>query len=162
MPDGLKGLQDSGELHFVTFSCYGREKYLANDTAKEVFEFSLETMRQKYEFEVVGYVIMPEHVHLLLSEPVAANLAQALQAVKISVSKRLPEKPFWQRRYYDFNVYTTGKQMEKLRYMHRNPVERGPVAEADHWKWSSQYFYATGLQRTVQVSPEGETFGRAR
>ena len=62
MPLGLKRFQESGDLHFVTFSCYGRKPHLADDAAKDTFEFSLEKMRQKCGFVVVGYVVMPEHV----------------------------------------------------------------------------------------------------
>jgi putative transposase len=159
MPSGLHRFQQCGDLHFVTFSCYGRMPHLAEFAAKETFEFSLEKMRQEYRFAVVGYVVMPEHVHLLLTEPAEACLAAALQAIKISVSKRLTAKPFWQRRYYDFNVYTTGKRAEKLGYMHRNPVTRGLVGAPEDWKWSSHDYYASGLLRTVQVGPEWKISG---
>jgi putative transposase len=151
MPVGLKRIQDRGDLHFVTFSCYDRRPYLAVSTAKEAFEFSLERMRRNYGFKIVGYVVMPEHVHLLLSEPPDGTLAQSLQALKISTAKRRTEKPFWQRRYYDFNVYTTVKITEKLGYMHRNPVVRGLVDEPEEWKWSSHKFYESGHLRTVQI-----------
>ncbi len=86
---------------------------------------------------------MPEHVHLLVSEPERATLAVALQALKQSVARRLiAHSPhFWQARYYDFNVYTRKKRVEKLRYMHRNPVKRGLVQEPQDWPWSS--FFVT-------------------
>jgi putative transposase len=159
MPSGLKRSQKCGDLHLITFSCYGRKPHPAELAAKETFEFSLEKMRQEYRFAVVGYVVMPEHVHLLLTEPAEERLAAALQALKISVSKRLTAKPFWQRRYYDFNVYTTGKRAEKLGYMHRNPVTRGLVEAPEDWKWSSHHYYASGLLRTVQVGPEWKISG---
>ena len=108
-------------------------------------------MRDRYGFAVIGYVVMPEHVHLLLSEPAEGTLARSLQAVKISVAKHLLEKPFWQLRYYDFNVYTSGKQVEKLDYMHRNPVTRGLVEAPEDWKWSSHLYYATGVRGTIQL-----------
>jgi putative transposase len=151
MPVGLKRIQDRGDLHFVTFSCYDRHPYLAEPTAREIFEFSLERIRCAYGFKVIGYVVMPEHVHLLLSEPPERTLAQSLQALKISAAKRRPEKPFWQRRYYDFNVYTTPKITEKLGYMHSNPVARGLVDEPEEWKWSSHQFYECGQLRTVHI-----------
>jgi putative transposase len=106
MPVGLKRFQETGDLHFVTFSCYDRKPYLTENAAKETFEFCLEKMHEQYHFAMVGYVVMPEHVHLLVGEPSEVGMARILQAIKISVSKRLPEKPFWQRRYYDFNVYS--------------------------------------------------------
>jgi putative transposase len=77
---------------------------------------------------------MPEHVHLLVSEPLKGTLARALQALKLSVAVQRRERPFWQRRYYDFNVFTEEKRVEKLRYMHRNPVVRGLVARPEDWE----------------------------
>ena len=73
---------------------------------------------------------MPEHVHLLISEPDRAKLSLALQMLKQNVARRLREVeggPFWQPRYYDFNVWSEAKRIEKLRYIHRNPVRRGLV-----------------------------------
>jgi putative transposase len=94
---------------------------------------------------------MPEHVHLLLTEPDAVPLSKALQALKVSVSMRSPQSPFWQRRYYDFNVFTEAKHIEKLRYVHRNPVHRGLVTRPEEWPWSSFMHHATGLVGIVEV-----------
>ena len=70
---------------------------------------------------------MPEHIHLLMSEPQNGALASAIQAIKQSVSRKFltADGSFWQERYYDFNVFTHKKHVEKLRYLHRNPVTRG-------------------------------------
>jgi putative transposase len=122
MPKNLIRYQQSGDLHFITFSCYQRQTYLASPEALCLFEKSLEAMRLRYDFWVTGYVVMPEHVHLLISEPQQIPLSKALQALKLSVAVRRPERPFWQARYYDFNVFSEKKQIEKLRYSHRNPV----------------------------------------
>ena len=88
---------------------------------------------------------MPEHVHLLISESEQATLATAIQALKQSVSRTLALRagqPFWQQRYYDFNVWSERKRIEKLRYMHRNPVKRGLVEKPEDWEWSSFRHYA--------------------
>jgi hypothetical protein len=58
----------------------------------------------------------------------------------------------WQRRFYDFNVWTERKRIEKLRYMHRNPVKRGLVAEPDQWTWSSFLAYLYGEPGPVRVN----------
>ena len=87
---------------------------------------------------------MPEHVHLLVNESTNVILSKAVQALKLSVSVRLTERPFWLGRYYDFNVFSERKRVEKLRYMHRNPVKRGLVSEPDGWTWSSFHHYSTG------------------
>jgi putative transposase len=138
-------------LHY--FSCYGREPYLSESSAKDTFEFCLEKMHRHYRFALAGYVVMPEHVHLLIGEPTEVELAVVLQALKISVSKRRPEKPFWHRRYYDFNVFSFGKQTEKIDYMHPNPIGRGLVENAAEWRWSSYQYYASGTSRTVKITP---------
>src|SRR5690348_1658147 len=67
MPTGLRRYQQSGDLHFVT--CHRRLAYLGSATARGLFERSLEVIRRRYRFFVTGYVVMPEHVHLLVSEP---------------------------------------------------------------------------------------------
>jgi putative transposase len=100
---------------------------------------------------------MPEHVHLLVTEPESSPLATAVQALKQSVSRtlalRAPE-PFWQARYYDFNVWSNKKRIEKLRYMHRNPVVRGLVERPGDWAWSSFLHYATGADGAVEIDSE--------
>ena len=97
---------------------------------------------------------MPEHVHLLVSEPERASLAVALQMLKQNVSHELNEHataPFWQPRYYDFNVYRDKKLMEKLDYMHQNPVQRGLVTRPGDWTWSSARHYSTGEEGAVEI-----------
>jgi putative transposase len=108
---------------------------------------------------------MPEHVHLLISEPKKGTPSTVLQMLKQRVSQKLRKKlrdacekklplvfpesvenprSFWQARFYDFNVYTNGKKREKLEYMHRNPVTRGLVEHPGDWPWSSCSFYTKG------------------
>ncbi len=96
---------------------------------------------------------MPEHVHLLISEPQRETLARALQALKQSVARRLigEQRHFWQARYYDFNVWTEKKRIEKLRYMQRNPVARGLVERPEDWAWSSYRHYVTGGEGAVEI-----------
>ena len=133
--------QQSGQFHFLTFSCYRRRPYLSTVAAMELFEDALERVRLRYFFVVAGYVIMPEHVHLLVNEPRRVLLSKAIQALKLSVSVRSRERPFWQAHYYDFNVHNEIKRVEKLRYIHRNPVRRGLVEKPEDWQWSSFRHY---------------------
>ena len=149
MPLGLKRYQQEGDDHFITFSCHHRKPYLNTPTSRDIFLDSLERTRSHYQFEVLGYVVMPEHVHLLVSEPPDDLLSKALQALKISASRRLTERPFWQARYYDFNVFTRDKRIEKLKYMHRNPVKRCLVTQPEDWHWSSYRHYL--LEEPTQV-----------
>ena len=162
MPKSLVRYQQTGHLHFVTFSCYRRQPHLGRASARDLFEQSLETMRLRYDFFVSGYVVMPEHVHLLVSEPGKALLAKALQALKLSVAVQLRERPFWQARYYDFNVYTSRKRIEKLRYIHRNPVQKELCARAEDWPWSSFRHFATGCEGPVEIESEWTTRKREK
>ena len=133
----------------------------------------LERVRRRYHFAVVGYVVMPEHVHLLLGEPERGNPSVVMQALKQGFARRLlrqrrstvdprqgklarsasiEEEHVWQHRFYDFVVFTERKRVEKLRDMHRNPVKRGLVLEPQQWRWSSFCDYAEGRQGPVLVN----------
>jgi putative transposase len=103
---------------------------------------------------------MPEHVHLLVSEPRAGSLAAAIKALKLSVALRRSERPFWQARYYDFNVWAAEKEIEKLKYIHRNPVTRGLAEKPDDWPWSSYRHYATGFTGVVEIESTWTAYRR--
>jgi putative transposase len=160
MPYGLKRYQQSKQSHFVTFSCYHRMPHLRDERLRDLFLESLERMRRKYRFRMYGYVVMPEHVHVLVSEPETELLATAIQALKISVARRATiagakrDIPFWQKRYYDHNVRTHKSFVDKLRYMHRNPVKRGLVDKPEDWKWSSFRHYATSEIGPVEIESQ--------
>ena len=74
MPWGFKRYQQTRQLHFVTFTCYHRKPLLDDPQTRDLFVLTLETVREWYGYWLVGYVVMPEHVHLLLSEPERKNL----------------------------------------------------------------------------------------
>jgi putative transposase len=105
-------------------------------TSKQTFEDAVERVRRRFELCVYGYVVMPEHVHLLIGEPRRGTLADALKSLKQGVSRRLigEAEHFWQKRYYDFNVRNHRKFVEKLRYIHRNPVKRGLCERPEDWE----------------------------
>jgi len=157
MPSGLKRFQHDGGLHFITFSCYRRLAYFGSPSVCALFENALETVRTRYRLAVLGYVVMPEHVHLLVSEPARGTLARTIQALKLSVAVRCTPRPFWQARYYDFNTHSAKKVTEKLDYIHRNPVARGLVTKPADWPWSSYRHYLTGERGAV----ESESFWTA-
>lgn len=176
MPWGLTRFQRSGQSHFVTFSCYHRHRLFTTDISCRVFESALERVRRSYGLRGYGYVVMPDHVHLLLSEPQRSTLADALKSLKQGVSRRLmgklPLKPesglrgapehFWQKRYYDFNIRNYPQFVEKLRYIHRNPVKCGSCERPEEWEWSSFRHYATGSEGRVEIESEWTARKRER
>jgi putative transposase len=154
MTEGLHRFHGGNDLHFLTFSCYRRRSLFRNEAYRDLFLKILERVRRRYRLVVLGYVVMPEHVHLLVSEPQRETLSTAIQALKLGFVRSsegggvggsptsrkgsekwgtpIPVHPscpkslnrFWQARFYDFNVWTEKKRIEKLRYIHRNPVTR--------------------------------------
>ncbi len=165
MPWGLKRYQQQGALHFITFSCYRRQPLIDTPQKREVFEAELERVRRWYGFYISAYVVMPEHVHLMVSEPERKTLATAIQMLKQIVSRKLRragERQFWQTRYYDFPVTSRQKFDEKLHYIHGNPVKRGLVQRPEDWKWSSFVHIATGREGAVEIESQWTARKRER
>ena len=160
MPSRLERHYDTLSSHFITCSCFRRKPLLADDRIKSAFHTILEVTRRRYRFRVYGYVLMPEHFHLLISNPEVGDTGKVLQVLKQRMSHRTwkilsptlsrkmgkdgaptsrvgthPGEPwqFWQRRFYDFNLWNRAKLVEKLKYMHRNPVVRELVARPEDW-----------------------------
>lgn len=136
-----------GHLHFITCSCYRRKPLLGTARARDLFLTTLNEVRERFDFALLGYVVMPEHIHLLISEPNVGTPTTVMQVLKQRVSRAVHRQhgrrtasehersgdevpaatpgPFWQRRFYDFNVWSREKRNEKMNYMHFNPVKRG-------------------------------------
>jgi putative transposase len=174
MTEGLHRFYCGNDLHFLTFSRYRRRPLFRNEVYCDLFLKSLERVRRRYRIVVLGYVVMPEHIHLLVSEPQRETLSTAIQALKLGIVRSMqcssgsvvasaprsrkngetwgtpvsgasvhPDR-FWQARFYDFNVWTERKRIEKLRDIHRNPVERGLVSSPEQWRCSSFRWYLCG------------------
>jgi len=171
MPSGLHRTYGAHHLHFITCSCYRRLPFLNRARSRDRFLSILEQVRQRYRFVVVGYVVMPEHIHLLITEPEIGSPSTIMQVLKQRTARALlprrkrkdprqgslfGEQPqpraLWQARFYDFNVWTGKKRVEKLKYMHRNPVKRGLVGSPEQWRWSSYRFYFLGEEGVVRVN----------
>ncbi|MGA2697133.1 MAG: transposase [Terriglobales bacterium] len=193
MPSTLHRFYGAGDLHFITFSCYQRKRLLHDEKRRDLVLKILERVRRRYRLVVVGYVVMPEHVHLLVSEPQRETLSIVIQALKLGFVRSLegdgvprsrsksgpmsvlssdprsrktgetwgtpnhppnhtPNRRFWQARFYDFNVWTEEKRIEKLRYIHRNPVNRSLVESPEQWRWSSFSWYSSGEIGPVKIN----------
>ena len=102
----------------------------------------------------------------LLAKREGGDYAVALQMLKQLVAAKVGrgagDKRFWQRRYYDFNVHSERKRVEKLKYIHRNPVTRGLADRPEDWEWSSFRHYATGVEGVVEIESEWTARRRER
>ena len=176
MPKGLKRRYGHGHLHFITCSCYRRLLLFASVRAKNLFVKILGEVRDRYGFSLVGYVVMPEHIHPLISEPSKGTPSTVMQVLKQRVSRHMRRKKhkamstpqlklrfhgfdhslsqFWQPRFYDFNLWSQKMFVEKLQYMHMNPLKRKLVAHPKDWPWSSFSFYAKKDSVLVRIDPK--------
>jgi putative transposase len=176
MRNKLERRYGRGHLHFITCSCHRRRSLLGTARKRDAFLRILNEVRERYQFWLVGYVAMPEHIHLLISEPQVGPPSTVMQFLKQRVAQSLRRKgrrrtnqdqmrlwsaapvetprSFWQRRFYNFNVWSRKKRIERLNYMHRNPAKRGLVAEPGLWAWSSYRFYQYG--ETSTCTPDRE------
>jgi putative transposase len=162
MPSGLKRFQRAQSLHFITFSCFHRHPFLESEAAKDTFDAVLEQIRNRHQARIYAYVLMPEHMHLLINEPPAILLAQSLKALKQVTSRKLrgPHEKFWQDRYYDSNVHGEKARSAVIGHIRRNPVTRGLVTKPENWAWSSFRHYATGAKGTVEIESQWTAFLR--
>ncbi|MGB6974390.1 MAG: transposase [Terracidiphilus sp.] len=156
MPYGLKRFQKAETLHFITFSCFSRLPLLDAPEAKDVIEAVLEKTRARHHARIYAYVLMPEHVHLLMNEPTSILVAQFLKSLKQVTSRKLrgAREQFWQERYFDGNIHGEAARSKVIRYIHRNPVKRGLVASPEEYRWSSFNHYATGVRGVVEIESE--------
>lgn len=154
-----------GDCHFVSFACYRRREILSTEAARGIVVSFLASRLGVTEGKCLGFVVMPDHVHALVWFSQAGRLSRFLQLWKGSSSMALKEhlrrdRPryaatiapcdaVWQPKYHDFNVRTEAKLLEKLEYMHGNPVRVGLVEKAQDWRWSSARWYL--LEKPVGV-----------
>ena len=159
-----------GELQFITASTYRRAPLFLSERLCRCFVETLAHVRQAMKFLLTGWVLMPDHFHVLLKPEPAETTSLIAQRVKGESATRIlkllrdnQQHPWcrkmlarlllppsvhdesryrvWQRRFYPFNVYSEKKRLGKLHYMHNNPAERGLVSSPGEWPWSSWRFY---------------------
>ena len=158
----LRHYDHLGTARFVTFSCYHRFRLLRHPATIRTFLTGLRKM-QEGGTRILGYVIMPEHVHLVVFPPDGLRLGIEIGRLKsLTARDMLPQlialygqktdrlyvtrngqrrRVFWQSRCYDHNCRTPETTREKINYCHNNPVTRGLVKSPGDWPWSSYRWY---------------------
>lgn len=158
---------DQTYAHSVTFSCYKRRKILDDDGLKRIVIGVLASQLSKQSGKCAAFVIMPDHVHALVWFPEPDQLSyfmkQWKQRSSVQIKKRLnsilteyasqldPADPVWQRRFYSFNVYSYQKLIEKLSYLHANPVRAGLAKTPEKWPYSSARWYSSGKSAGLPI-----------
>ena len=154
-----------GALHFVTFSTYQRRQFLSPDRTRTIVVEVLQSCLERHHAHCCGFVVMPNHIHAILSVAHDSTIAAFLLAWKKTSSFRIkrfyaqeltnyrglcPKNcPVWQAKFYDFLLESDKKFIEKIGYMHDNPVTAGLCSTLIDWRWSSARFYE--LQEDIGV-----------
>jgi putative transposase len=171
-------IDEPGHAHFFTFSCAHRWPLLKSERSRGWLVEALEAMRVAQSVQVWAYVIMPEHVHLLLKPtdpgsemrrisaaikyPVSCKAHQFLQAEGRSewVDRLTVQKgdrsvfQFWQPGTgFDENLWTSRSLREVVDYIHANPVRRGLAERPIDWEWSSAKFHAGLGAGPISIDP---------
>ncbi len=163
-----------GQAHYLTFSCHQNKNYLRKDRTRKWFIEALFQARAKHKFELWGWVIMPNHIHLLILPQHGGKICEILKSIKQPIARKasnwLRKKTcssrlehatptytqvirFWQRGGgYDRNIYSVEEIYEKLNYLHRNPVRQGLVNHPDEWFWSSFRAYEYGMNKPININ----------
>lgn len=164
-----------GHAHFLTFSCFKRLPLLNRDRSRRWMINGIELSKRRNPFSLWAYVIMPEHVHLLLLPGNNIKISNVMRTMKQSVSKcaikwlkqnspeflstledRQPNGKssyrFWRRGGgYDRNVTDIEEAYEKINYIHENPVRRGLVKRGIEWYWSSASAWELGTELPLPI-----------
>lgn len=157
----MKRVDELGTARYLTFSCYRKLPLFVNDQIKARFVADLITTSQQFGVRVIAWVIMPDHVHLIvfpreaepltgfltaLKRPIAMDAVKRWNAADAPILSRATDKRgaahFWQAGGgFDRNL--TDELLEKIGYIHRNPVRRQLTASSVDWPWSSARRYAS-------------------
>ncbi len=149
-----------GDAHFLTFSCIDRRPLLTDDQTAQWMIEAIDNNRSKGLFDLWAYVVMPEHVHLVI-RPNDADISDILKRIKQSVARRVLRNRlddalpghFWQAGGgYDRNLRSSDDVQEKIDYVHANLVKRGLVERSTDWPWSSARCWLEGSEVPIPVN----------
>ncbi|MGB0768454.1 MAG: REP-associated tyrosine transposase [Phycisphaeraceae bacterium] len=165
----LKRYEHRNEVRYLTCSCYKQLALFKNRAIRDQFVEHLRMTQEDFDFRLYAWVLMPEHFHLLIRPAeIEQAIAPMLRRLKAGLAKRVIQRwreldapilgrltdqqgatRFWQRGGgYDRNLYREEELVEKITYIHFNPVRRELVSEPGEWKWSSARAYETGEDDT--------------
>jgi putative transposase len=152
----LRRLEKLDRIFFVTTNITDGQKPLSAQERDLVLKIIGE-QRTQGSFRLFGYVIMPDHLHLLLSPcnrdlPMLMRNIKSLSGFRVQQARRC-SGPLWQARYFDNIIRHVKDFWEKLEYIHRNPVEAGLTSEVGGWRWSSYGAWQRGSNSEVPVDP---------
>jgi putative transposase len=149
----------AGGTYFIIQVTYGRSPWLCDDLPRQVLRRGIEAVRKDYPFAIDGFVLLPDHFHLLMTLPEGdANFSERMRRIKGFVTRKighLPqfqtdpnlsrekrgEKYVWQRRFWEHCIRDEQDFKNHLQYIHNNPVKHQYCKNPEDWKYSSIHRY---------------------
>lgn len=169
----LKHYDHDGRARFVTFCTHRRLPILSNHLFRDIVVTRLHETCRVYRLILLGYVVMPDHVHLVVVPPETVELGPVVGELKRITARDIhkllrnshsdlggelliwrdgrEKMAVWQRRCFDHNCRTEEAVWEKVNYCHSNPVRSGLVRQATDWKWSSYGYYASAENMLLEI-----------
>jgi putative transposase len=176
----LRHYDGDGRARFVTFGIHRQLPLLTNAPARNEVVAAIRKIRQERYFKLLGYVIMPEHVHQVLMPAENDRLGRLIGEIKresavkildrliankspllakLKVVRNGAEKyALWQRRCYDHSCRSIKSVREKINYCHHNPVRRGLVTDPGSWEWSSYRWYCGMADVVLEIDSAEDLF----
>lgn len=169
----LRHYDHDGRARFVTFNSHRNIPVFTSDIVNQIVVDTIFSVCRERRLRLLAYVVMPEHVHVVLVPPLSAKLGPIIGEMKFSSAMKIHEllnehgSPvvdrlqavrdgktkfcLWQRRCYDRNCRTEAEVWEKVTYCHNNPVRRGLVRRAEDWRWSSYCYYQRSDNMLLEI-----------
>jgi putative transposase len=173
---GLPRFHIEGHIYYITTVVYNRLPIFTRPAFIVPLIDSLNFYRHKQEFRLLGYVIMPDHVHLVIWPFGASTVSDMMRDYKEFTSKRIirqaevegneawatafrlagsetgrGQNKVWQDSYWDENIYTERFLRQKLNYVHRNPLRAGLVKQPADYLYSSYRNYEFGEEWLIEI-----------
>jgi putative transposase len=157
MSKGQTHIYGKGHLHFITCRFFDHLPKFSVEKHRNLFVQLLEEVRVKFRFQVVGYVVMPDHFDLLMAEPEIDTVANSMDTLRKRYGRRYNNSArsvdqVWETRYADTHIYEQARIEERLRLMHEQPVKASLAQSATDWEWSSARSYAGMDEGVVTVN----------
>jgi putative transposase len=173
----LKHFDHDGRARFITFCTHNRLPLLTNDLFRSLVVKAIAEVKARIGFKLIAWVIMPNHVHLVIIPPVEGRVGDIIGEIKrisaLEIHRRLkdtnsdllktltiirrgkPKFAFWLKRCYDHNCRTTEAILARIKYCHENPVKWGLVENLGEWRWSSYGSYHGMGNDVLEIDIEG-------
>jgi len=173
----LKHFDHDGRARFITFCTHRKLPLLTNNVFRKAVIDVIDKVRTETGFKLLGYVIMPDHVHLVIVPEIETEAGQIIGEIKmrsamaihdlITARGKEPDDKFmvrrngkikfvfWQRRCYDHNCRSDHAVRRAIEYCHNNPVRKGLVSGPERWVWSSYNWYQGDPDAVLEIDVSG-------